>query len=77
MCHLNIRSIPDHFTELASLLNNLETELNIIAISETWLTPFLINFHIPNYNMVQELRPIKRAGGVALYLHNVFIICIH
>ena len=29
MFHLNIRSIPDHVTELTSLLNNLETELNI------------------------------------------------
>ena len=38
--------------------------------SETWLKPFHINFNIPNYNMEQELRPIKRAGGVALYLHN-------
>ena len=71
MFHLNIRSIPDHFSELTSLLINLETEIKVIAISETWLKPSNINFNIRNYNMEQELRPQKRAGGVALYLHNV------
>ena len=71
MFHLNIRSIPDHFTELTSLLNNLETEIKVIAISETWLKPSHINFNMQNYNMEHELRPKKRAGGVALYLHNV------
>ena len=67
MFHLNIRSIPDHFSELTSLL----TEIKVIAISETWLKPSNINFNIHNYKMEQELRPKKRAGGVALYLHTV------
>ena len=71
MFHLNIHSIPDHFTELTSLLNNLETEIKVIAISETWLKPSHINFNMQNYNMEHELRPKKRAGGVAFYLHNV------
>ena len=71
MFHLNIRSIPDHFSELTSLLINLETEIQVIAISETWLKPSHINFNIQNYNMVHERRPKKRAGGAALYLHNV------
>ena len=69
MFHLNIRSIPDHFTELTLLLNDLETEQKIIAISETWMKPFLINFHI-TYYLEHEIRPIKRADGVALYLRN-------
>ena len=71
MFHLNIRSIPDHFTELTSLLINLETEIKIIAISETWLKLSHTNFNIQNYNMVHEHRPKRRAGGVALYLHKV------
>ena len=62
MFHLNIRSIPDHFTELTSLLNNLETEIKVIALSETWLKPSHNNFNILNYNMEH---------GVALYLHKV------
>ena len=71
MFHLNILSTPDHFSELTSLLINLETEIKVIAISETWLKPSNINFNIHNYNMEQEIRPKKRVGGVALYLHNV------
>ena len=70
MLHINIRSIPDHFLELTTLLNNLDIELKIIAISETWIKPFHINYNIPNYNMEQEFRPNKRGGGVCLYLHN-------
>ena len=59
MFHLNIHCIPDHFTELTSLLINLETEIKVIAISETWLKSSLINFNIQNYNMEQELRSKK------------------
>ena len=71
MFHLNIRSIPDHFSELTSLLINLETEIKVIVISETWLKPSNIDLNIHNYNMEQKLGPKKCAGGVALYLHNV------
>ena len=71
MLHLNIRSIPDHFLQLTSLLNNLNTELKIVAISETWIKPFHINYNIPNYNIEQDFRHQKRGGGVCLYLHSV------
>ena len=60
MLHLNIRSIPDHFLQLTSLLNNLNIELKIIAISETWIKPFHINYNIPNYSMEQDFRLHKR-----------------
>ena len=71
MFHLNIRSIPDHILELTSLLNNLNIELKIIAISETWIKPYHINYNIPNYNLEQDFRLHKRGGGVCLYMHNV------
>ena len=71
MLHLNIRSIPDHFLQLTSLLNNLNVELKIVAISETWIKPFHINYNIPNYNIEQEFRLQTRGGGVCLYLHSV------
>ena len=57
--------------ELTSLLINLETEIIVIAISETWLKSSHIYFNIQNYYMEHELLPKKHAGGVALYLHNV------
>ena len=71
MLHLNIRSIPDPFLQVTSLLNNLNIELKIVAISETWIKPFHINYNIPNYNIEQDFRLQKRGGGVCLYLHSV------
>ena len=71
MFHLNIRSIPDQFTELTTLLSKLDTDLKIIAISETWIKPHHIGYNIPNYYLEQNLRLKKIGGGVALYLHNV------
>ena len=77
MLHLNIRSIHDHFLKLTSLQNNLNIELKIVAISETWIKPFHINYNIPNYNIEQHFRLQKRGGGVCLYLHSVIQYKLH
>ena len=77
MLHLKIRSIPDHFLQLISLLNNLNIELKIVAISEIWIKPFHINYNIPNYSIEQEFRLQKRGGGVCLYLHNIIQYILH
>ena len=71
MFHLNIKSIPDHFRELTTLLSNLDTDFKIIAISENLIKPHQISYNIPNYNLEHNFRLKKRSGGVALYLHNV------
>ena len=44
MFHMNIRSIPDHFLDLTTLLNNLNIELKMIAIPETWIKSFHIHY---------------------------------
>ena len=71
MLDLNIRNIPDHFLQLTSLLNNLNTKLKIVAIPETWIKPFHINYNIHTYNIDQDVRLQKRGGWVCLYLHSV------
>ena len=68
MFHLNLMSIPDHFTELTTLLSKLDTDFKIIAISETWIKPQHISYNIPNYNLEQNFCLKKRGGGVSLYL---------
>ena len=60
MFHLSIRSIPDNFTELTTLLSNLDNDFKIIAISETWIKPHHISYNIPNYNLEQNFRLKKR-----------------
>ena len=74
MLYLNIRRIPDHFLQLTSLLNNLNIELKIVAISETWIKPFHINYKIPNYIIEQDFRlPNEEEGSVYIstVLYNI------
>ena len=52
MVHLNIRSITDHFIELISCIDSLDFVFKIIAISETWLKPYHMDYIIPNYSIV-------------------------
>ena len=70
MCHLNIRSLLDHFIEFTAYIEHLNIDFKIIALSETWLKLHHINYIIPSYNIVNELRIKKRGGGVSLYIHN-------
>ena len=70
MLHSTIRRIPDHFIQLTSILNNLNTELKIVAISETWIKPFHINYNIPNYNIEQDFRHQNEAEG-SVYIYTV------
>ena len=45
--HSEINKVfPIIFLELTTLLNNLDIELKIIAISETWIKSFHINYDI-------------------------------
>ena len=48
MLHLNIRSVPDRFFGLISFLDNLTIELKIIALSETWIKPYHIDYNMPH-----------------------------
>ena len=68
--HLNIRSVPLHFTELLCYLDNLDIEFKIIALSETALNNTHIIYSIPSYNCEMDYRAKKKGGGVSLYIHN-------
>ena len=71
MLHLNTRCIPDHFLQLTSLLNNLNIELKIVAIPETWIKPFHINYNIPNYNIEQDFLVSKNEEEGSVYISTV------
>ena len=70
MVHLNIRSIPEHFIELTSYIDSLDFVFKIIAISETWLKPYHMDYIIPNYSIEKYIRVHTRGGGVSLYVHS-------
>ena len=67
---LNIRSLPDHFREMVTYLECLNTKFKIIALTETWLKDHHTNYTLPNYIFEQTFRPKARGGGVCLYIHS-------
>ena len=69
--HLNIRSIPLHFSKFVSFLDTIDIEFKIIALSETAINSTHISYNIPNYNMELDYRKKKRGGGVSLYIHKL------
>ena len=70
LIHLNIRSVPLHFTECMSYLDTLDIDFKIIALSETVINSSHINYNIPNYNVEINFRKNKNCGGVSLYIQN-------
>ena len=77
IAHLNVRSL---WNKLNVLKINLQNELNIdiIGISESWLTNNLDDnlINIPNYNIIRHDRKweengnVKIGGGVCVYIKN-------
>ena len=55
--HMNIRSLSCHFYELQSLLVNLKSGFNVVAVSETWdsfARPLSTNVIIPGYTFLSS-----------------------
>ena len=67
--HMNIRSIPKHFSDLKAYLANLKHSFSVIGISETWLQDEVPSYPLVNYGLELDYRSHKRGGGVSLYLH--------
>ena len=59
------------------MLSHLEQRLTAIATTETWLNS---NNHdtvcIPGYNFVSKSRPVKRGGGVGLFINEMYTFII-
>ena len=69
---LNIRGIGSKKTQLLDLIDNSidSKELDVILLSETWLTPFSPNLNIPGYTLHRQDRQQKKGGGVAILVSN-------
>lgn len=63
-----------YFTE--ELLNEIDRRIAIIALSETWLKPYISNaqISIPKYQTVRADREGRERGGALLYIHEDFTI---
>ena len=70
LMHLNIRSLPLHFTELLCYLDTLDIEFKIIALSETAINSSHTSYTILSYNCEMNFRSKRKGGGVSLYIHS-------
>ena len=69
---LNIRGIGSKKTQLLDLIDKSIDckELDIILLSETWLTPFSPTLNIPGYTLYRQDQNHKKGGGVAILVSN-------
>ena len=73
MFHLNVRSIVSNFRQLDLLLSSLQTEFDVIGLSETWLTKSNTDiYNFTNYNHIYKTRNNKRGGGVSMYIKKCY-----
>ena len=79
MLHLNIRSLRKYFDELCNLLDSTPLKFNLIACSETWITPQADpnQFQISGYNMITDNRIPSIGGGVALFLKKKMLTIVY
>ena len=68
--HLNIRSLCRKFDDFKVLAEAMCSDRTIIGISETWFSSEtdLNLFSLPGYKLIDNHRPDKKGGGVALYI---------
>ena len=64
--HLNMRSLSKHFNGLCNPLESISLSFDLIACSETWITPQVDIEHlkIPGYNMLIDNHMFPTGGGV-------------
>ena len=72
MMHLNIRSIQSNLSKLDQFMANLNTNFDIIGISETWLSDLNQNiYQLDGYNHESLVRPDRTHGGVSMFISSL------
>lgn len=69
--HLNIRSVPLHFDNMCASLRSTVENIDLLALTETFLTEEKVrtnNFNLTNYQMIEKHRVGGRQGGILCYV---------
>lgn len=69
--HMNCRSLPAHLADIQAFLQNVNVCFDIIALSETWLSPTCESLYcssLPSYNFFSKSRISRQGGGVGVYV---------
>ena len=65
----NVRSFDKNYDALSVFLNNLDSEIEIIILTETWFSN-IYSCNIDGYNAYHVYRSEKRGGGVSIFVRN-------
>ncbi|CAH2096764.1 unnamed protein product [Euphydryas editha] len=66
----NIRSIHQYFNEFLVILHRSKVKLDLIVLTECWLSENIIIPQIPGYNSYQTQKYINKSGGVVVYVRD-------
>ena len=71
--HQNIRSLRSNFEQFVLHLNEIHEKPQLIVLSEIWISDFEVPaYQIEGYNCFAKCNNLKRAGGVIMYVSNVY-----
>ena len=73
LLHLNIRSLNKNFENFKQMLSDLQTQLTVICLSETWCqenSAANSSFQLPGYTVIHQERKHKRGGGLCVFIRN-------
>ena len=74
--HWNVRSLKNKLDDLHNFLVSTSITWDVICIAETWLQSGIVEYYnLDHYNMVASCRNNGEGGGVAIYLHEKYVIC--
>ena len=69
ICHLNIRSLPKNLDIFNTTLAASNSNFNLLAFTETWLTPSNVDAHgIKGYSHEYLIRDGKAGGGTSIFI---------
>lgn len=73
---LNIRSISKNFDTFVVAMKRLKTDVDIIILTECWLSDSTVIGQLPGYVAQHTVRFINKSGGVVVYVKNNISVSI-
>ena len=75
LSHVNIRSLSTNFDELSLLIDNLESQFDVMALSEVWNVSDTALFGLTGYTLEVKCRTANARGGdVGAYIRSSYVI---
>lgn len=70
LLYMNVRSVHNKIEDISNLLDKINSDTHLIALTETWLKDDTSCLNVNNYNVISVSRAgNRRGGGCALLIH--------